>query len=223
MTLDWSPFWLTGKVAFISTALLFSLAIPLSYGITKIHSALRLPIQALINLPLVLPPTVLGFYLLLLFSPERFPGHWLQTAFHFSLLFSQPGLVAGSILFSLPFMVNPIVSGLESLPPSLEEEAEVLGASRGQTLLLVLLPEIKPSLLVGIVLTFAHTVGEFGVALMIGGKIPGKTLLASMAVYDEVEALHFGAAHVYSAILCALSFAALLLLSGVHGRWYRAQ
>lgn len=222
MTLDPAPIWLTLKISAITTPILFLLCIPLAYWLATARSALRMPVQALVNLPLVLPPTVIGFYLLLLFSPAAFPGNVLKEWLGVAIPFTQTGLVIGSILFSLPFMVNPIVSGLESLPPTLSEEARMLGASRLQTLILVLLPDIKPSLLAAGVLTFSHTVGEFGVALMIGGKIPGQTLLASMAVYDEVESLNFGAAHAYSAILCALSFACLLVLFVINRKWYRA-
>lgn len=211
-SLDWGPLWLTVRLASITTALLFCLCIPLAWWLAVTRSWVRHPVRALVNLPLVLPPTVLGFYLLLLFSPERFPGSVLRETFGLSLAFSFTGLVIGSLVFSLPFMINPIVSGLENLPKTLSEESKVLGATPLQTLLRVLLPEIKPSLFAGIVLTFAHTVGEFGVALMVGGKIPGKTLIASMAVYDEVESLNYGAAHAYSAVLCILSFATLLLM-----------
>ncbi len=220
--IDLTPFWLTLRISLITTGLLLALCIPLAFWLTRSRPLLRYPIQALVNLPLVLPPTVLGFYLLLLFNPERLPGSFLKVAFNLTLAFSQPGLVVGSILFSLPFMINPIVSGLESLAPTLSEEALMLGASKWQTLYHVLLPEIKPSLLAATVLTFSHTVGEFGVALMIGGKIPGKTLLASMAVYDEVESLHYSAAHIYSAALCTLSFSALLALFLINKKWYRS-
>lgn len=221
MGVDLDPIWLTLRISFITTVLLFILGVPFAYWLTLLRPAIRYPLQALVSLPLVLPPTVLGFYLLLVFSPERFPGSTLKEHLGVVLAFSQPGLVIGSILFSLPFMINPLISGFESLPPALAEEARMLGANRRQTLFHVLLPDIKPSLLAAAVLTFSHTVGEFGVALMIGGKIPGKTLLASMAVYDEVESLHYGAAHIYSGILCSLSFASLLALFLINRRWYR--
>ena len=216
-----APLWLTLRLSFLTTLILFVLSIPLAFWLTRARPLFRFPVHALVNLPLVLPPTVLGFYLLLLLSPERFPGSLLQDHFGLSLVFSFPGLVVGSIVFSLPFMVNPIVSGLESLPASLVEESTILGANLRQTLFRVLLPQIKPALLAGIVLTFAHTIGEFGVALMIGGKIPGKTLVASMAVYDEVESLNYGAAHVYAAILCGFSFVSLLALLTINKRWHR--
>lgn len=216
------PFWLTLRISLIATPILFVICIPLAYWITRTRSGLRYPVQALVNLPLVLPPTVIGFYLLLAFSPEWIPGHLLKEYLNLTVAFTQTGLVIGSVLFSLPFMINPIVSGLESLPPSLSEEALMLGASRWETLFHVLLPDIKPSLLAALVLTFSHTIGEFGVALMIGGRIPGKTLLASIAVYDEVESMHYGAAHLYSAGLCALSFVSLMILFLVNKKWYRS-
>jgi molybdate transport system permease protein len=222
MDIDFGPLWLTIRISLITTPILFLLCIPLAFWLTRTRSALRYPIQALLNLPLALPPTVIGFYLLLFFSPEWIPGHFLKEYFQLTIPFTQTGLVIGSVFFSLPFMINPIISGLESLPPSLSEEALVLGASKWQTLFHVLLPDIKPSLLAAGVLTFSHTLGEFGVALMIGGKIPGKTLLASMVVYDEMESLHFGAAHVYSAILCGISFMAILTLFLINKKWYRS-
>lgn len=219
---DFSPFWLTFKIATITTVLLFILCVPLAFALTRMRPERRFVVQALTNMPLVLPPTVIGFYLLLLFSPEFWVGRLLFDWLHVTVVFTQTGLIIGSLVFSLPFMLNPILSGLESLPKALSEEALMLGANRWQTLRLVLLPEIKPSLVAASVLTFSHTVGEFGVALMIGGKIPGKTLMASMAVYDEVESLNYASAHVYAAALCFLSFASLMALFLINRRWYRA-
>lgn len=222
MDIDFSPFWLTLRVSLITVPVLMAICIPLAYWIVRTRSLFRYPIQALVNLPLALPPTVIGFYLLLLFSPGWFPGHFLKEYLNLTIAFSETGLVIGSVIFSFPFMINPIVSGLESLPPSLSEEALMLGASKWQTLFHVLLPDIKPSLLAASVLTFAHTVGEFGVALMIGGKIPGKTMMASMVVYDEVEALNFKTAHVYSVALCLVAFTCLLFLFLINRKWYRS-
>jgi molybdate transport system permease protein len=211
---DAQPLWLSLKLAGISTLLLLVISIPLCRGLSSAPPALRAPLQALLNLPLVLPPTVLGFYLLLAFSPEHFPGRFLEQSLGLDLAFSFPGLVVGSVLFSLPFMINPLLAGFDALPPSLTEAARVLGKSRGQILARVLLPNLKPSLLAGAALSFAHTLGEFGVVLMIGGKIPGKTKVASVAVYDEVEALRFAHASLYSLILAASSFLLLVLLFG---------
>jgi molybdate transport system permease protein len=222
MAIDFEPLLLTLRISLITTPILFLLCVPLAFWLSRARPSLRFPMQALVNLPLVLPPTVIGFYLLLFFSPDWIPGRVLKSWFDVTIPFTQAGLVIGSILFSLPFMVNPILSGLESLPPALSEEAQMLGASKWQTLFHVLLPDIKPSLLAAAVLTFSHTMGEFGVALMIGGKIPGKTLMASMVVYDEVESLRYGTAHVYAAALCALSFTALLSLFIINRKWYRS-
>lgn len=220
--IEFSPFVLTFKIAAITTLLLFAFCVPLAYAMLRMRPGPRFILQALTNMPLVLPPTVIGFYLLLVFSPEFWLGRVLQEWLHVTVVFNQTGLIIGSLVFSLPFMLNPILSGLESLPKSLSEEALMLGANRWQTLRLVLLPEIKPSLIAAAVLTFSHTVGEFGVALMIGGKIPGKTLMASMAVYDEVESLNYASAHVYASVLCFLSFASLMALFLINRRWYRA-
>ena len=166
----------------------------------------------MVSLPLVLPPTVIGFYLLLAFSPANSFGKFLEQYFDIRLAFSFGGLLIGSVIYSLPFMVHPVLSGLSSLPASLEEASYSLGKTKKQTLFKVLLPNIKPSLLTGIVLAFAHTIGEFGVVLMIGGNIPGRTNLASIAVYDEVEALNYYNANIYAAILVAISVIILFLL-----------
>ncbi len=170
-------------------------------------------------MPLVLPPTVLGFYLLIAFSPSNSFGQWLDEWLGLQLVFSFEGLVLASVIYSLPFMVHPIQSGLSNLSPSLKEAAYVLGKSRTTTLFKVLLPNIKPSLITGTVLAFAHTIGEFGVVLMIGGNIPGKTKVASITVYDEVESLNYAAANTYSLILFALTFAILLAVYLINGRF----
>lgn len=213
---DMEPIWLTLKLSAATTAILIALSVPLAWALAHAPSRWRLPLHALASMPLVLPPSVLGFYLLVAFSPENAFGHFLKARFGFSLAFTFTGLVIGSVLFSLPFMVNPLVSGFDALPPSLAEAAYVLGKSRWTTLWRVSLPNLKPALLSGIALTFAHTMGEFGVVLMIGGKIPGVTKVASIAVYDEVESLRFGNAHVHALILFVLSFAILITLFAVN-------
>ena len=167
-------------------------------------------------MPLVLPPTVIGFYLLVAFSPSYLFGQWLGS-FGIKFVFTFEGLVLASILYSFPFMVQPIQSGLSNLPPSLAEASYVLGKSKWKTLTKVLLPNIKPSLLTGIVLSFAHTIGEFGVVLMIGGSIPGKTKVASIAIYDEVETLDYAMANTYSMILFIVTFIILVIVYLVNG------
>ena len=167
-------------------------------------------------MPLVLPPTVLGFYLLIAFSPNNAFGSFLQETLGLQLAFSFEGLLIASILYSLPFMVQPIAAGFSGLPPSLKEASYVLGKSRIETLIWVLLPNIRGAIITGLVLAFAHTIGEFGVVLMIGGSIPGQTRVASIAIYEEVEALNYGLANAYSLFLFAVSFCILLLVYGLN-------
>ncbi|MDW7693468.1 molybdate ABC transporter permease subunit [Flammeovirgaceae bacterium SG7u.111] len=219
--MDWQPLILTFQLAFLTTVLLFFVSIPLANWLAFSRSKLKPVVETLVSMPLVLPPTVLGFYLLIAFSPSNAFGQWLDQWLGLQLVFSFEGLLLASIIYSLPFMVHPIQSGLANLPPSLSEAAFILGKSKTETLSKVLLPNIKPSLLTGIVLAFAHTVGEFGVVLMIGGNIPGKTKVASIAIYDEVESLNYAAANTYSLILFALTFAILLLVYLVNGGYFR--
>jgi len=208
--IDWSPFILTFKLAAITTILLFIISIPLAYWLAYTKSKFKVIVETLVSMPLVLPPTVIGFYLLLVFSPASSIGIFLNESLGVSLAFSFEGLIIASIIYSLPFMVHPIQSGLSNLSPSLQEAAYILQKSKSTTLFKVLLPNIKPALLTGLVLSFAHTVGEFGVVLMIGGNIPGKTKVASIAIYDEVEALNYAAANTYSMILIVFSFTILV-------------
>lgn len=215
--IDWEPLVLSFKLAFITTLLLLALSVPLAYWLACTRTRMKPLIEALVSLPLVLPPTVLGFYLLIAFSPAGTFGSWLEQWLGLRLVFSFEGLVLASVIYSLPFMVQPVQSGLSGLSPSLAEAAHVLGKSKITTLFKVLLPNIKPSLLTGIVLTFAHTLGEFGVVLMIGGNIPGRTRVASIAIYNEVEALNYGTANKYSLILLAVTFLILLIVYLVRG------
>ena len=215
-SLDLGPIWLTLKLAGVTTSLLLLICVPSAWWLTQARTRIRLPLQALVSMPLVLPPSVIGFYLLLAFSPNHLVGRMLKAGFDVSLAFSFSGLVVGSVLFSLPFMMNPLIAGFDALPKSLYEAAYVLGKSRRETLLRVLLPNLKPALLTGAVLAFAHAMGEFGVVLMIGGKIPGRTKVASIAIYDEVESLKFASANAYAVCLFALSFAILLVLLAVN-------
>ncbi|WP_299218601.1 molybdate ABC transporter permease subunit [uncultured Aquimarina sp.] len=219
--MDWSPIILTAKLALVTTMILLIVSIPLAYWLAYSKSRIKPVIETLVSMPLVLPPTVLGFYLLMTFSPGNAFGSWLQDWFGIRLIFSFSGLVIGSVIYSLPFMVNPIQSGLASLPTSLTEASYVLGKSKIKTLFSVLLPNIKPSLLTGIVLAFAHTVGEFGVVLMIGGNIPEKTKVISIAIYDEVEALNYSNAHTYSLILVIITFIVLLSVYLINGGYLK--
>ncbi|GAB3743119.1 molybdate ABC transporter permease subunit [Spirosoma lituiforme] len=218
MPIDWEPIWLTLRLASVTTLLLLLVGVPLASWLALSQFWAKPLLEAFVSLPLVLPPSVVGFYLLLAFSPTSPLGHWLLDTFDLQLVFSFPGLVVASILYSLPFMVHPIQAGLENPPVSWREAAYTLGQSPRRTLWRVLLPNCKPALLTGIVLSFAHTIGEFGLVLMIGGNLPGRTRVASIAIYNEVELLHFDTAHAYAALLLILSFVILLLVYSLNKR-----
>jgi molybdate transport system permease protein len=219
--MDYQPLWLTLKLALVTTGCLLLVGIPIAAILAKTRSKFKPVLEAIISLPLVLPPSVLGFYLLLAFSPANGFGHMLQSLFNIRLVFSFAGLVISSIIYSLPFMVHPVQAGLEALPVTLREASQTLGKSSWQTFFKVLLPNIKPAMLTGTILTFAHTLGEFGLVLMIGGNIPGVTKVASIAIYNEVESLNFSAAHTYAAILLILSFSILLTVYLTNKRLFK--
>jgi len=219
--IDWEPLLLTFELAFTTTMVLLILSIPLALWLSRTTSRIKPVIETLVSMPLVLPPTVLGFYFLVAFSPSNAFGNWLNEWLGLRLVFSFGGLVVASVIYSLPFMVQPIQAGISALPPSLTEAAAVMGKSKVSTLFKVLLPNIKKSLLTGIVLAFAHTIGEFGVVLMIGGNIPGETKVASIAIYDEVEALNYEAANVYSFTLFVITFLILLSVYLINGGYLK--
>lgn len=209
--IEWNTLYITIKLALITTSVLLLIGIPLAYWLAYGNTRLKPIFEALIALPLVLPPSVLGFYLLVGFSNQNGVGKFLITAFNLNIAFTFTGLVIGSVIYSLPFMVQPIQTGFQQLSPSLKEASYTLGKSRWQTLFNVLLPNIKSSLLTGIVLSFAHTIGEFGVVLMIGGNLD-ETRVASIAIYDSVNKLDYATAHSYSLLLLFFSFAILALV-----------
>ena len=188
---------LTFKLALVTTAILLIIGIPLASFLVFSKMRFKSVAETIVSMPLVLPPSVLGFYLLLAFSPASALGEFL-TSHDIRLAFSFEGLVIGSVLFSLPFMVHPIQSALSQVPKSIFEASYTLGKSKLQTMLRVILPMIKHGIISGSVLAFAHTVGEFGVILMIGGNIPDETRVASIAIYDEVESLNYAMAHQYA-------------------------
>ena len=208
--LDFEPFYLTLKLALTTTALLFLLGVPIGYWLAFSPAKSKVILEALVGLPLVLPPTVLGFYLLLAFSPENAFGKFLETYLDIRLVFSFPGLVIASMIYSLPFMIQPLQAGFRTIPKNLIEASYLLGKSKRTTLYKVILPNVKNSLLTGCILTFAHTIGEFGVVLMIGGNIPSETRVISVAIYDQVEAMNYSQANLYSGILLVFSFFVLL-------------
>lgn len=208
--LDFQPFILTLKLSMVTTTILFILGVPLAYWLAYSRKPIKILIEALVALPIVLPPSVLGFYLLLAFSPENFFGEWLEKYFDLRLVFSFPGLVIASVIYSLPFMVQPIQSGFQQLPKALKDASYTLGKGRWITLRKVLLPNMKAALLTGCILAFAHTIGEFGVVLMVGGNIPHETRVVSIAIYDEVESMNYAQANIYSLILLVFTFVVLI-------------
>ncbi len=207
-----SPLWLTFKLACFTTLILFLISIPLANWLSFNKTIYKTIAEVIVSMPLVLPPSVIGFYMLIAFSPGNVFGKFLEKNFDIRLVFSFKGLLIASVIYSLPFMVHPIQSGLSALSPTLKEAAYSLGKSKRKTLFKVLLPNIKSSLLTGIVITFAHTIGEFGVVLMIGGNIPGKTRTASVAIYNEVESFNYHNANMYATILIISSFAILFVM-----------
>lgn len=215
MEISFSPLWLSFKLAVFTTLILCMIGLPLVYLLYfKIkHHLLRTILKALVSLPLVLPPTVLGYYLLVALNPESLIGGFFESVFDIRLVFSFSGILIGSVIFSLPFMVNPILSAIEHLPTYFKDAAYVMGKSPWVTFTRVLLPNVKASLIVGITMSFAHTIGEFGVILMIGGNIPEQTRVASIAIYNEVEMLNYTNANIYSFILLLFSLTVLGLIN----------
>ena len=209
MNFDATPLFLTFRLAATTTIILVFIGIPLAYWLAFSSRWWKSVMEPLISMPLVLPPTVLGFYLLLVFNPHSPLGGWLDKVFHIQIVFTFLGLVIGSVIFSMPFIVNPIKAGFQNFPRALLEASYTLGKSKWETLLRVLLPNIKPALWTGIIMTFAHSIGEFGVVLMIGGNIPQETRVASIAIYSEVEALNYTNAYYYSGILFLICFSIL--------------
>ncbi len=218
MNFDWQPLVLSFKLAAITTAVLLLVGTPVAYWLAYTRLRYKPVLEAILAMPLVLPPSVLGFYLLVAFSPQGALGAFLDKVFGLKLVFSFAGLVVASVIATLPFLVQPVQAGFESLPASLAEVAYTLGLSRWQTFWRILLPNVKPALLAGAVLSFAHTMGEFGVVLMIGGSLPGVTRVASIAVYDEVASLNYAAANFYSLTLLVFCFAILLVTYGLGRR-----
>ncbi|CVK17075.1 molybdate transport system permease protein [Apibacter mensalis] len=208
--------WLTGKLATLSTCILLVIGLPVSYLLAYTHFKIKPLVEALICMPLVLPPTVLGYYLLIAFSPQNIWGSFLEKHFNIRLAFTFEGIIIASIIAGLPFMIQSLQTGFSSLPASYREVSYTLGKSKTTTFFKVLLPNIKPSLITGIALTFAHCIGEFGIVLMVGGNIPGETRIASIAIYDQVQALDYKTANQYSFILFLTSFILLTLIYSIN-------
>jgi len=216
--IDWFPLWLSLRVAAISTALALVIGLWLAWILANRTFRGKEVLDAAITLPLVLPPTVLGFYLLVLMGPHTAVGRALTTIFGHPLAFSFAGLLIGSVIFSLPFAVQPMTSGFRSVDREVLEAAELLSADRIKILTKVLLPLARPFLLTAAVLAFTHTVGEFGVVLMIGGGIPGVTKTLSISIYDQVQDFAYRQANATALLLLGVSFLALLIIYGRRSR-----
>jgi len=208
---DWQALWLTIQLATTTTVMLIMMSLPLAWKLAGWQSPFKILVETIITLPLILPPTVIGYYLLLAFSPHYFVGHWYSVLFNQQLAFSFEGILIASLIYSLPFALKPLQAAFEQQGAALSESAALLGFSPWQTIIHILLPNIRPALLGAATLTFAHTVGEFGVILMIGGNISGETQVASIALFDHVENLEYGAANSLALILLLFSCTIVLL------------
>ncbi len=215
---DLAPLWLSVQLAGVTTVLLLLIGTPLAWWLATTRARLRPFIEAITALPLVLPPTVLGFYFLILFSPNSTLGGLWRDATGTSLTFSFSSLVLASTLYSLPFMVQPLQSAFEAVGRGPMEAAASLRAGRLDAFFRVAVPMARRGFLTGIVLSFAHTIGEFGVVLMVGGNIPGQTRVISIAIYEQVEVLDYAQAHALSAILLVFSFSVLMLVYTLNRR-----
>ena len=218
---DLSAITLTLQLAAVTTLLLMLIATPLAWWLTHTQTRWRATVTALVSLPLVLPPTVLGFYLLVLLGPKGMIGQWMQQIGLETLPFTFGGLVVGSVIFSLPFAVQPITNAFAAIGARPLEVAATLRASLWDRFWSVAVPLARPGFITAAVLAFAHTVGEFGVVLMLGGNIPGETRVLSVAIYEHVEAIEYGQAHLLSAGLVLFSFMVLLMLGRYSGHWQR--
>ncbi|MEM0955016.1 MAG: molybdate ABC transporter permease subunit [Pseudomonadota bacterium] len=211
--------WVTAKLAAVTTVWLLLLGTPLAWWLARTQNRLSPFIEALVALPLVLPPTVLGFYLLIAFAPQSTIGQVWEAVTGQRLAFSFSALVIGSVLYSLPFVVQPLQAAFRQLPDALLEAAASLGATPGDRARHLVWPLCRPSFIAAASLGFAHTVGEFGVVLMIGGNIPGETQVLSIALYDRVESLDLGTAHALALALMLFSLVTLILLYRQSHRW----
>jgi molybdate transport system permease protein len=218
MQIDWQSFQLTIELALVVSAILFAVGLPLAYWIAFSRWRWKFFVEALIAMPIVLPPTVLGFYLLVALGSHSPLGRWWQSLTGHTLAFTFTGLVIGSILYSLPFAVQPFVASFSSVDPKLIAASATLGASPLRTFFRIVVPLSVPGLVTGVVLAFAHTMGEFGVVLMIGGNIRGVTRTVSISIYDQVQASNYDAANAMALLLLFFCFAVLTLVYGLNRR-----
>lgn len=211
--------WLSVRLATITTLVLLLIGTPIAWWLAHTSSRWKAAIEALVALPIVLPPTVMGFYLLVVLGPYGTIGRWWVELTGDTLTFSFTGLVLASCLYSLPFAVQPMQNAFESLDRGILEAAWTLGASRIDAFFSIAVPQSARGFLNAVVLAFAHTLGEFGVVLMVGGNIPGATRTISIEIYDQVESMNYAAAHSLSAILLTFAFSVLLLMYVINRRW----
>jgi molybdate transport system permease protein len=216
--MNWQAFWLTVRLAAIVSALLMAIGIPIAYWLTYSRWRWKFLVEAVIALPIVLPPTVLGFYVLLALGSRSPIGRWWESLTGHTLAFTFEGLIIGSMLYSLPFAVQPFAASFSSVDNKLLRASASLGQSPTQTFRRVVLPLSKGGLVTGIVLSFAHTLGEFGVVLMVGGNIPGITRTISIDIYDQVQAGNYAAANQTALLLLFVSFLVLSVVYGVNRR-----
>ncbi|WP_373017307.1 molybdate ABC transporter permease subunit [Thiomicrorhabdus sp.] len=214
------PIWLTLEVALITTLVLLVVGTPLAWRMAQMRSSNKVLLEALVALPLVLPPTVLGFYLLIVFNPTGPVTEFLRFfGFEGQLTFSKTGLVIGSVFYSLPFAVQPLMHAFEAIPQRLLDAAATLRAGALDRFFSIVVPLSHRGFLVAATLTFAHTVGEFGVVLMVGGNIPGETRMVSIDIFDHVESLEYDQAHILSAMMLVFALLVLMLVYGLNRRF----
>jgi len=209
---------LTAKLATWTTVILLVIGFPIAYLLAYRRFFFKPIVEAFISMPLVLPPTVLGFYMLVAYSPQNAFGRFLEQTFDLRLAFSFEGVLLASVIFSLPFMIQPLQNGLMSIPNSFKEASRTLGKSGFTTFIRVLVPNMIPSVITAIAMTFAHCIGEFGVVIMVGGNMPGETRVASIAIYDEVQSLNYETANRYSFVLFIVSMLILTLIYSINSK-----
>jgi len=215
-SIDFSSIWVTLQLATTTIVILLIIGTPIAWWLANTHSKIKVGIEAVVALPLVLPPTVLGFYLLIILGPNGWIGGPIQTLTGSPLSFTFAGLVFASTLYSLPFVVQPLQSNFESIGKAPMEAAYSLGASKWDAFFSVILPLSRRGYLTATVLGFAHTLGEFGVVLMVGGNIPGKTKVISIEIFDRVEVMEYAQAHILSAGLLLFSFLVLVMVYSIN-------
>jgi molybdate transport system permease protein len=218
MSINWQAFRLTIELAVVVSAILFVIGLPIAYWTAFSHRRWKFFVEAIVALPIVLPPTVLGFYVLVALGSQSPLGRWWQSLTGHTLAFTFTGLVIGSVLYSLPFAVQPFAAAFSSVDSKLLAASATLGASPLRTFRSVVLPLSVSGLVTGIALTFAHTMGEFGVVLMVGGNIPGVTRTVSIDIYDQVEAANYASANSTALLLLLFCLAVLTVVYGLNGR-----